>query len=135
MPINGRLFELDGLKPFPIDHGPWNDLGDWTEKFRSVMSERLGLTAGEQYHDIRFNLMAVVPDRRLAITHKLKMLKTNKQIVMDALQQLMKLKHADAKVEREDVDAKIKKENLQADPQSEDVKSQIMDIVASFATR
>ena len=21
VPINGRLFELDGLKPFPIDHG------------------------------------------------------------------------------------------------------------------
>lgn len=54
VPINGRLFELDGLKPYPIDHGPWNENGDWTEKFRSVMSERLGITAGEQYHDIRF---------------------------------------------------------------------------------
>jgi len=21
VPINGRLFELDGLKPYPIDHG------------------------------------------------------------------------------------------------------------------
>lgn len=97
VPINGRLFELDGLKPFPIDHGPWSENGDWTEKFRSVMSERLGISAGEQYHDIRFNLMAVVPDRRLAITHKLKMLKTNKQIVLDALQQLMKLKHTEKK--------------------------------------
>lgn len=95
VPINGRLFELDGLKPYPIDHGPWNENGDWTEKFRSVMSERLGISAGEQYHDIRFNLMAVVPDRRLAITHKLKMLKTNKQIVLDALQQLMKIKHSE----------------------------------------
>lgn len=38
--------------------------------------------------------MACVPDRRLAITHKLKMLKTNKQIVLDALQQLMKIKHS-----------------------------------------
>lgn len=99
------------------------------------MSERLGLTAGEQYHDIRFNLMAVVPDRRLAITHKLKMLKTNKQIVMDALQQLMKIKHLDVKTEREDAEVKVKKENLQVDSQSDDVKTQIMDIVASFATR
>lgn len=95
VPINGRLFELDGLKPYPIDHGPWNDSTDWTEKFRSIMSERLGITAGEQYHDIRFNLMAVVPDRRLAITHKLRMLKTNKKIVVDALQQLMKIKQVD----------------------------------------
>lgn len=97
VPINGRLFELDGLKPYPIDHGPWNENGDWTEKFRSVMAERLGISAGEQYQDIRFNLMAVVPDRRLAITHKLKMLKTNKQIVLDALQQLMKIKHSEKK--------------------------------------
>lgn len=102
VPINGRLFELDGLKPFPIDHGPWNENGDWTEKFRSVMSERLGISAGEQYHDIRFNLMAVVPDRRLAITHKLKMLKTNKQIVLDALQQLMKIKHSDKEEAKKD---------------------------------
>lgn len=134
VPINGRLFELDGLKPFPIDHGPWNEHGDWTEKFRSVMSERLGISAGEQCHDIRFNLMAVVPDRRLAITHKLKMLKTNKQIVLDALQQLMKIKHSDAKTEKEDADSKVKRESTTSDVQNEDVKSQIMDIVASFSS-
>jgi ubiquitin carboxyl-terminal hydrolase BAP1 len=23
VPIRGRLFELDGLKPFPMDHGKW----------------------------------------------------------------------------------------------------------------
>ncbi|CAG9863046.1 unnamed protein product [Phyllotreta striolata] len=90
VPIGGRLFELDGLKPFPIDHGPCNDM-EWTDKFRSVITDRLGITADE-YNEIRFNLMAVVPDRRLAIQHKLKMLRTNKQIVLDALQHLMKIK-------------------------------------------
>lgn len=70
------------------------------------MSERLGITAGEQCHDIRFNLMAVVPDRRLAITHKLKMLKTNKQIVLDALQQLMKIKQPDKQPKEEGSDKK-----------------------------
>lgn len=103
---------MDGLKPFPIDHGPWNEGEDWTEKFRSVMSERLAITAGEQYHDIRFNLMTVVPDRRLAITHKLKMLKTNKQIVLDALQQLMKIKHSEMKANRDEQD-KVKKESFE----------------------
>ncbi|XP_022916742.1 ubiquitin carboxyl-terminal hydrolase calypso [Onthophagus taurus] len=123
VPINGRLFELDGLKPFPIDHGPWTiETGDWTEKFRGVMSDRLGLTAGEQYHDIRFNLMAVVPDRRLAITHKLKMLKTNKQIVLDALQQLMKIKHSDKDKE------KINKEEIH---KKEEEKTEIIDLVDS----
>lgn len=90
VPIGGRLYELDGLKPFPIDHGPCSDQ-DWTDKFRSVIQDRLGITADE-YNEIRFNLMAVVPDRRLAIQHKLKMLRTNKQIVLDALQQIVKIK-------------------------------------------
>lgn len=64
---------------------------EWTDKFRSVITDRLGITADE-YNEIRFNLMAVVPDRRLAIQHKLKMLRTNKQIVLDALQHLVKIK-------------------------------------------
>ncbi|GFY55470.1 ubiquitin carboxyl-terminal hydrolase BAP1 [Trichonephila inaurata madagascariensis] len=93
VPIGGRLFELDGLKPYPIDHGPCGE-DDWTEKFRLVMTERLGIaTGGEPYHDIRFNLMAVVPDRRIAYEHKLRTLKTNRQIVLEALQQLVKLTH------------------------------------------
>uniref|UniRef100_A0A1B0A3Q6 Ubiquitin carboxyl-terminal hydrolase n=1 Tax=Glossina pallidipes TaxID=7398 RepID=A0A1B0A3Q6_GLOPL len=88
VPINGHLFELDGLKPYPMDHGGWDINEDWTDKFRRVMAERLGITTGEQ--DIRFNLMAVVPDRRIAITHKLKMLRTNQAIVSGTLQKLLK---------------------------------------------
>ncbi|XP_011497330.1 PREDICTED: ubiquitin carboxyl-terminal hydrolase calypso [Ceratosolen solmsi marchali] len=93
VPINGRLFELDGLKPYPMDHGPWKEHEEWTEQFRRVITDRLGISTGEQLQDIRFNLMAVVPDRRLAISHKLTMLKTNRQIVLEALQQLVKLTH------------------------------------------
>lgn len=88
VPIDKHLFELDGLKPFPMNHGPWApDVEDWTNKFRCVMADRLGITSGES--DIRFNLMAVVPDRRIAITHKLKMLKTNEAIVTAALNKLL----------------------------------------------
>lgn len=50
------------------------------------MEGRLGISSGEQ--DIRFNLMAVVPDRRIALTHKLNMLRTNKNIVTAALEKL-----------------------------------------------
>lgn len=84
VPIDGRLYELDGLKPFPIDHGPWQPGQDWTDKFRMVITERLG--GG----DIRFNLMAVVPDRRQAYEHKLRTLKTNRGIVLEALQQMVR---------------------------------------------
>ena len=109
VPINGRLFELDGLKKFPVDHGPI--LGnDWTEKLREVITSRLGIaTGGEPYHDIRFALMAVVPDPRLALTRRLEMLRTNREIVVFALRQVMalyqerKLLRAQVKVEPVDV--------------------------------
>lgn len=46
VPINGHLFELDGLKPFPMNHGPWNENEEWTDKFRRVMADRLGISTG-----------------------------------------------------------------------------------------
>ncbi|KAL3197899.1 hypothetical protein MRX96_044626 [Rhipicephalus microplus] len=70
VPIDGRLYELDGLKPYPIDHGP---VASW-------------LGGG----DIRFNLMAVVPDRRQAYEQKLRTLRTNRGIVLEALQQMVR---------------------------------------------
>lgn len=92
VPINGHLFELDGLKPYPIDHGPWQENEDWTEKFRRVISKRVGTgTGGEPYHDIWFNLMAVVPDRRQLYEKKLNTLKKNRQIILDTLQQMVKV--------------------------------------------
>ncbi|KAK7102465.1 hypothetical protein V1264_020680 [Littorina saxatilis] len=88
VPINGHLFELDGLKPYPIDHGPWEKTEDWTEKFRRVITERLGIaTSGEPYHDIHFNLMVVVPDKRQLYEQKLSTLRTNHKIVLEAMQQ------------------------------------------------
>ncbi|XP_040502132.1 ubiquitin carboxyl-terminal hydrolase BAP1 isoform X2 [Gallus gallus] len=125
VPIKGRLFELDGLKVYPIDHAgrgkvykprvgcalltawsfwpwppscacllgwPWADDEEWTDKARRVIMERIGLaTAGEPYHDIRFNLMAVVPDRRMKYESKLHILKMNRQTVLEALQQLIRV--------------------------------------------
>lgn len=87
VPINGHLFELDGLKPFPMDHGTWEPNEDWTDKFRRVITNRIDISNGEQ--DIRFNLMAVVPDRRISISHKLKILRRNKEIVQEALVKLV----------------------------------------------
>lgn len=96
VPINGNLFELDGLKPFPQDHGPWEQNEQWIDKFRRVMLDRLGTG------DIRFNLMAVVSDRRIGIERKLKMLKTNQAIVMAALEKVIT---SDGKEPKKDSDA------------------------------
>ncbi|XP_068171378.1 ubiquitin carboxyl-terminal hydrolase BAP1 isoform X2 [Antennarius striatus] len=92
VPIKDRLFELDGLKAYPIDHGPWGEEEEWTDKARRVIMERIGLaTAGEPYHDIRFNLMAVVPDRRMKYESKLEILKRNRQTVLEGLQKMIRL--------------------------------------------
>lgn len=85
VPIDGRLYELDGLKPYPMDHGPWAEDEDWTVKFRKVIGDRL--KAAAERDGSRFNLMAVVPDKRLAIKSKVYTLKENRRIVLDALQE------------------------------------------------
>ncbi|XP_029358169.1 ubiquitin carboxyl-terminal hydrolase BAP1 isoform X2 [Echeneis naucrates] len=96
VPIKDRLFELDGLKAYPIDHGPWGEEEEWTDKARRVIMERIGLaTAGEPYHDIRFNLMAVVPDRRMKYESKLEILKRNRQTVLEGLQKMIRLSQPD----------------------------------------
>lgn len=99
VPINGHLFELDGLKPFPMDHGTWEANEDWTDKFRRVITNRIDISNGEQ--DIRFNLMAVVPDRRISISHKLKILRRNKEIVEEALEKLVNGTNGDMLVKEE----------------------------------
>lgn len=81
VPINGRLFELDGLKGFPIDHGPWDAFKSWTDKFKFVIKERMGsanANSKEADHNIHANLMAVVPDKRKAILSRLQMHQTQR---------------------------------------------------------
>lgn len=106
VPIKDRLFELDGLKAYPIDHGPWGEDEEWTDKARRVIMERIGLaTAGEPYHDIRFNLMAVVPDRRIKYESKLEILKRNRQTVLEGLQKMIQLTQTEAAHEKKQQDS------------------------------
>lgn len=60
VPIDGRLYELDGLKEYPLDHGPTGD--DWLAAAKPVIEKRISrYTAGE----IHFNLLALVSDRKM----------------------------------------------------------------------
>ncbi|XP_035376419.1 ubiquitin carboxyl-terminal hydrolase BAP1 isoform X3 [Electrophorus electricus] len=129
VPIKDRLFELDGLKAYPIDHGPWGEEEEWTDKARRVIMERIGLaTAGEPYHDIRFNLMAVVPDRRVKYESRLEILKRNRQIVLEGLQQAIRASQQDVSQDRkqqdssspEDTPPTVKKEEGSDTPGSAD---------------
>ncbi len=59
--ISGVLYELDGLQPAPITHGPCN-FEDFPAKVIPVLQRRV-----ERYpaNEIRFNLLAMVRDLRV----------------------------------------------------------------------
>ncbi|XP_075566266.1 ubiquitin carboxyl-terminal hydrolase isozyme L5 isoform X4 [Pelecanus crispus] len=61
VPVNGRLYELDGLREGPIDLGACNQ-DDWISAVRPVIEKRI-----QKYSEgeIRFNLMAIVSDRKM----------------------------------------------------------------------
>lgn len=56
IPFNGNLYELDGLKPAPVCHGPCTD-DDWLEKAVPVIQERI---QSHSHEEIRFNLSTYI---------------------------------------------------------------------------
>ncbi|PUU83655.1 ubiquitin carboxyl-terminal hydrolase [Tuber borchii] len=60
-PINGILYEIDGLQPSPISHGRCTE-EEFSEKIIPVLQRRI-----ERYPatEIRFNLLAMVQDLRI----------------------------------------------------------------------
>lgn len=60
-PINGKLYELDGLQPAPISHGACTD-DDFPSKVVDVLQRRI---ARYDATEIRFNLLAMCRDLRV----------------------------------------------------------------------
>lgn len=68
IPIDGRLYELDGLKDGPIDLGGIAAGSDWLDLVKPVLEKRMQkYSAGE----IHFNLMAIVSDRKQCYEQRL----------------------------------------------------------------
>jgi ubiquitin carboxyl-terminal hydrolase L5 len=61
LPIDGRLYELDGLKEGPIDLGAIGDQ-NWLDVVRPVIEKRIQKYSEGEIH---FNLMAIVSDRQM----------------------------------------------------------------------
>jgi len=74
VPIDGRLYELDGLKEGPLDLGPIPTGKGWTDIVRPVLEERISKYAAGEIH---FNLMAVVSDRKAEYEERLATLKAS----------------------------------------------------------
>ncbi|XP_043217844.1 ubiquitin carboxyl-terminal hydrolase isozyme L5-like [Amphibalanus amphitrite] len=76
IPLSGRLYELDGLKEAPLDHGPIPEGADWTQAARPIIEKRM-----QKYSEgeIRFNLMAIISDRRAMYQKQLEQLQAKAQ--------------------------------------------------------
>ncbi|KAK9695083.1 Ubiquitin carboxyl-terminal hydrolase [Popillia japonica] len=62
VPIDGRLYELDGLKPGPIDLGNIQQDTEWTDIVRPIIEKRIQKYSEGEIH---FNLMAIVSDKKV----------------------------------------------------------------------
>jgi len=68
LPINGKLVELDGLQPNPIDHGEIPADKDWVNYAEQVLQKRMQLYGTGE---IRFNLMGIVANKKAALEKQL----------------------------------------------------------------
>lgn len=58
-PINGHIYELDGLKQYPIRHGECSGIDDFVAKVPAVVQDRIAQFGSE----LRFALLAVTDNR------------------------------------------------------------------------
>ncbi|XP_055331670.1 ubiquitin carboxyl-terminal hydrolase isozyme L5-like [Paramacrobiotus metropolitanus] len=109
LPVNGRIVELDGLADGPIDHGEIPAGEEWTKAATPVIEQRM-----QRYMEgeIRFNLLALVSDRKLVLNRRINELQQNYESMPDD-NLVVEMNHLKELLEEENAkDLKAKVENL-----------------------
>lgn len=85
LPINGRLYELDGLKEGPVDLGSCDQV-EWIKTVRPVLEKRMSSYTADEIH---FNLLAIVGDRKKLYEKEISSLEVRKELAAQKIQTLL----------------------------------------------
>ncbi|KAG9316196.1 hypothetical protein JVU11DRAFT_2221 [Chiua virens] len=97
IPIMGSVYELDGLKPYPVRHGEYDDSGEgWSKKAREVIEHRIGTYPPGA---LEFSLLALREDPLPALQKQLEHLQETENH-SEATQVLVKVGNENSKRER-----------------------------------
>lgn len=84
VPMNGKLYELDGLRDGPIDLGPCTP-ENWLNVCKPIIETRMQKYSAEEIH---FNLMAIVSSRKAIHLKDIDRLNQRKTQILDQLEEL-----------------------------------------------
>ncbi|KAI4526410.1 cysteine proteinase [Schizophyllum commune Tattone D] len=108
VPVLGNLYELDGLKQFPVRHGPYDESGEgWVKKAREVIEARI---ATYPPGALEFSLLALRDDPLPALQSRLQELQAAGRDG-EAAEVTMRLADEQAKRERWAFENSLRKHN------------------------